>query len=251
VVSSRVLPRTKRPPNPNALAVTLDLSYSCALFYALANVNSFRINKMRTLYAKYRGWGYTRKIALWNQQHADSLHRTLFRNELLQRRFLRPLFSACYKSLFPQALSLHIHTKPPGVSPQTLLARRVLVSKMPAVKPFLNIRRAIVCLAAFALCSTGATALAQTPLAQPRAAVIVAGTVRDPAGTPIADVSVIFEEKATAASIDAKTAADGTFSFLSLRAGTYFVRARKQLDLVLSPIKASPHTKKQPKVSSQ
>jgi hypothetical protein len=225
---------------------------------------------MRTLYAKYRGWGYTRKIALWNQQRANSLHRTLFTNELLQRRFLRPLFSACYKSLFPQALSLHIHTKPPGVSPQTLLARRVLVSKMPAVKPFLNIRRAIVCLAAFALCSTGATALAQTPLAQPRAAVIVAGTVRDPAGTPIADVSVIFEEKATAASIDAKTAADGTFSFLSLRAGTYFVRARKdglreaasgplelslgqkkQLDLVLSPIKASPHTKKQPKVSSQ
>ncbi len=29
--------------------------------------------------------------------------------------FLRPLFSYSYKSLFPQTLSFHIHTKPPGV----------------------------------------------------------------------------------------------------------------------------------------
>src|SRR5260370_20589446 len=29
--------------------------------------------------------------------------------------FLRPLFSYSYKSLFPQPLSFHIHTNPPGV----------------------------------------------------------------------------------------------------------------------------------------
>ncbi len=29
--------------------------------------------------------------------------------------FLGPLFSYSYKSLFPQLLSIHIHTKPPGV----------------------------------------------------------------------------------------------------------------------------------------
>ena len=82
------------------------------------------------------------------------------------------------------------------------------------------------------------------------------------------DASVFFEEKATAASIEVKTDHDGTFSFLSLRAGSYLVRARKeglreavsgpmelslgqkkQLDLVLSP-KPSAHGKRQSKVNS-
>ena len=111
-------------------------------------------------------------------------------------------------------------------------------------------------------------AFAQTPLAQPRPAIIVSGTVRDSAGTPIVDASVFFEEKGTSASIDAKTAADGTFSFLALRPGTYLVRARKeglreavtgpwelslgqkkQLDLVLTAAKPSVHAKKQSKVN--
>jgi len=34
-------------------------------------------------------------------------------------RFLSSLFSYSYKSLFPQSLYFHIHTKPPGVSPRT------------------------------------------------------------------------------------------------------------------------------------
>src|SRR3981081_1833637 len=59
---------------------------------------------------------------------------------------------------------------------------------------------------------------AQAPLAQPRAAIIVSGTICDPVGNPIADASVSFEEKATSASIEAKTAPNGTFSFLTLRA---------------------------------
>ena len=71
-------------------------------------------------------------------------------------------------------------------------------------------------------------AFAQAPAPQPRPAIIVSGTVRDIHGKPIVDASVTFEEKGTSASIDAKTAADGTFSFLALRAGTYAIRARKE-----------------------
>jgi hypothetical protein len=112
------------------------------------------------------------------------------------------------------------------------------------------------------------SAFAQAPPTQQRPAIIVSGTVRDSAGAPIVDASVLFEEKATSASIEAKTDHDGTFSFLSLRAGTYVVRARKeglretvsgpmelslaqkkQLDLVLSP-KPSVHAKKQSKLNS-
>jgi hypothetical protein len=107
------------------------------------------------------------------------------------------------------------------------------------------------------------TAFSQTPLAQPRPAIIVSGTVRDAVGKPIAGASVIFEEKGTSASIDAKTNADGTFSFLALRPGTYLVRAhkeglreavsgpleltlgqKKQLDLVLSDATSKPTKQK-------
>jgi hypothetical protein len=132
------------------------------------------------------------------------------------------------------------------------------------------IRLLTVCFAALAVLfpASGTPVLAQAPPMQQRPAIIVSGTVRDSAGTPIVDASVFFEEKATAASIEAKTDQDGTFSFLSLRAGSYLVRARKeglreavsgpmelslgqkkQLDLVLSP-KPSVHIKKQAKVNS-
>jgi Carboxypeptidase regulatory-like domain len=145
------------------------------------------------------------------------------------------------------------------------------MSKMPAVNSLFTIRALAVFFAAFAAFfpTNWVPAFAQTPLTQPRPAIIVSGTVRDSAGTPITDATVSFEEKGTSASIDAKTAADGTFSFLSLRAGTYVVRARKdglreaasgplelslgqkkQLDLVLASAKPSAHTKKQSKVSS-
>jgi tetratricopeptide (TPR) repeat protein len=80
--------------------------------------------------------------------------------------------------------------------------------------------------AALLLC-TSLTASAQSPPAEPRPAITVVGTVRDSAGKAVADASVFFEEKATAASVETKTKADGTFSFLALRAGTYTVRAEK------------------------
>ena len=144
------------------------------------------------------------------------------------------------------------------------------MSKMLAMNSLSMIRPLTVCFAALAMFfqANCAPAFAQTPVAQPRPAIIVSGTVRDSAGTPITDASVFFEEKGTSASIDAKTDHDGTFSFLSLRAGTYVVRVRKeglreavsgpmelslgqkkQLDLVLSP-KPSVHEKKQSKVNS-
>jgi len=141
---------------------------------------------------------------------------------------------------------------------------------MPAMNSLSMIRQLTVCFAALAVLFpvSWTPVFAQAPPMQQRPAIIVSGTVRDSAGTPIVDASVFFEEKATAASIEAKTDHDGTFSFLSLRAGSYLVRARKeglreavsgpmelslgqkkQLDLVLSP-KRSVHGKRQSKVNS-
>ena len=80
--------------------------------------------------------------------------------------------------------------------------------------------------AALWLCVSPAT-LGQTPAAEPRPVIIVFGTIRYSAGNPVADASVFFEEKATAASVETKTKADGAFSFLALRPGTYTVRAEK------------------------
>jgi len=77
-------------------------------------------------------------------------------------------------------------------------------------------------------CAASGLSFAQTPAAEPRPATTVSGTVRGPDGNPIANASVFFEEKATSASVEAKTGADGTFSFLALRAGTYVVRAQKE-----------------------
>jgi hypothetical protein len=154
---------------------------------------------------------------------------------------------------------------------RSYLATRPLVSKMRSMNAQSMSRPLTVCFAAVGLffATSCEPAFAQTPAPEPRPAIIVFGTVRDSAGAPIVDASVFFEEKGTSASIDAKTAADGTFSFLALRPGTYLVRARKdglrevvtgpwelalgqkkQLDLVLTTAKPSVHAKKQSKVSS-
>ena len=82
------------------------------------------------------------------------------------------------------------------------------------------------CVAAVLLLPAAAT-FAQTPAAESRPVITVSGTVRNPAGNPVADASVFLEEKATASSVEAKTKADGTFSFLALRPGTYTVRAER------------------------
>jgi hypothetical protein len=128
-------------------------------------------------------------------------------------------------------------------------------------------RTLLFCAVAVLLLCAPVASFAQTPAAGPRPAITVSGTVRNPAGNPVADASVFFEEKATGASVDTKTKADGTFAFLTLRPGAYTVRAqkagmrapasaslllspgeRKQIDLVLesAPAKksSSPNSKK-------
>ena len=79
------------------------------------------------------------------------------------------------------------------------------------------------------LCAASALAFAQAPAAESGTAIIVSGTVCDLAGDPIANASVILEEKASnAPAIETKAKDDGTFSLSALRAGTYVVRARAQ-----------------------
>jgi hypothetical protein len=145
-----------------------------------------------------------------------------------------------------------------------LYAGRALMSKIFEMSNLMTIMRLpFVFVAVSALLSFISPVFAQTPSPQARPTIIVSGTVRDSAGTPIADASVLFEETATAASSDAKTGPDGTYSFLALRAGTYVVRVRKekfrdatsgalelslgqrkQVDLVLTSPKPSANMKK-------
>src|SRR5258708_13698987 len=123
------------------------------------------------------------------------------------------------------------------------------MSKMPAMSHSRkNVGRTLRSCAAAALllCASAAT-FAQTPAPEPRPAITVSGTVRDSAGNPVADASVFFEEKATAASVDTKTKADGTFAFLAVRPGAYTVRAQKtgmrsppSASLLLSPAQPKP-----------
>ena len=81
--------------------------------------------------------------------------------------------------------------------------------------------------AAAALLAVSLAAFAQDSAGQPRPAITVSGTVRDLSGASVADASVFLEEKGASAYIQATTKADGSFSFLAVRPGTYVVRARK------------------------
>jgi tetratricopeptide (TPR) repeat protein len=57
--------------------------------------------------------------------------------------------------------------------------------------------------------------------------VTIEGTIRDTAGKPVADATVILEEKHNAKKFEAKTSADGNFVFTIGQAGTFTVVARK------------------------
>src|SRR6267378_3077997 len=116
-----------------------------------------------------------------------------------------------------------------SVTPRPFASSR-LVSKMRAMSRVRMIRPLIVYFAVVAvLVPTNWTpAFAQTPSAQQRPPIIVSGTICDAVGAPIADASVSLDEKATSASVETKTAPNGTFSFLALRAGTYVVRVQKE-----------------------
>jgi hypothetical protein len=57
MVTSAMLARQIIPLDPLPTTLTPLLRYSCKLFVALAKVKSFAIKQIRTLCAKYRGWG--------------------------------------------------------------------------------------------------------------------------------------------------------------------------------------------------
>ena len=62
-------------PRPFPTKLTPLLRYSCRLFVVLKKVNPFGIKQIRTLLAKYRGWGYPRTPRFQNQPPApSSLH---------------------------------------------------------------------------------------------------------------------------------------------------------------------------------
>jgi tetratricopeptide (TPR) repeat protein len=167
-------------------------------------------------------------------------------------RILYPLFSQAYKSLQPQALSFHIHTKRRECHPEPILARRPRVSKMPAMSSFqisaaTMLRSCAAGISLLTLAATSGLSFAQTTASEQRSTITVSGIVRDPGGNPIEGATVLLEEKATKGSIETKAKDDGTFSFLASRAGTYVVRARMQgfREGAIAPMELSLGEKKQ------
>jgi tetratricopeptide (TPR) repeat protein len=74
----------------------------------------------------------------------------------------------------------------------------------------------------------------------------IVGTVRDSAGTPAVDATVLLEEKGNSAPVQTKTDADGIYALAASRAGTYTIRAKKSgyLDTVVDGIALSLGEKK-------
>src|SRR5260370_8548585 len=105
------------------------LSIHWSLFALFFHTPPFVFNSLQPLFRKHPGWGYLHKSSLWNQQLPASFFRPCLQDSypgcqscllsasrrLRGNRFIAPLFSYSYESLFPQTLSFHIHTKPPGV----------------------------------------------------------------------------------------------------------------------------------------
>jgi tetratricopeptide (TPR) repeat protein len=67
----------------------------------------------------------------------------------------------------------------------------------------------------------------QNPSPRPPENVTIEGTIRDSGGKPVADATVILEEKHNAKKLAVKTNADGVYILISGEAGTYTVVARK------------------------
>ncbi len=90
--------------------------------------------------------------------------------------------------------------------------------------------QAAVCLAiaaAILISFSRAAACEQNLSARQSDNVTIEGTIRDTAGKPVADVTVILEEKHNEKKFEAKTNVDGNFVFAIGKAGTFTVVARK------------------------
>ena len=110
-------------------------SYSYGLFVVPKTVKSFAIKQIRTLCAKYREWGISAVAP-----------RTLRPCVIVWHRFLIPLFSGSYKSLFPQPLSFHIYTKPGGWGvPLRHLSDDLCVSALSFAVAFVRSSRRFLC----------------------------------------------------------------------------------------------------------
>src|SRR5437764_6190716 len=72
---------------------------------------------------------------------------------------------------------------------------------------------------------SGATVVGQSLSLQPSA--MIEGSVRNVAGKPVPDSTVLLQQKGDSKTIETKTKADGTFVFSALRAGVYSVTAVK------------------------
>jgi tetratricopeptide (TPR) repeat protein len=102
---------------------------------------------------------------------------------------------------------------------------------------------------------SSAAAFEQNPTPRTADTAIIEGVIRDTAGKPIADATVLLEEKGNSTTIEAKTNVDGTFLLSTSHGGTYTVVAeksgwlhtvadslvlslgeKKHVDLALSPV---------------
>jgi tetratricopeptide (TPR) repeat protein len=99
---------------------------------------------------------------------------------------------------------------------------------LPATEPIDNPSRVVLTvLTAVLLSLSNAMAFAQGPSPQQPDVITVQGTVRNSAGEPVADASVLLEEKGHSSPAETKTNAEGTFVFSVRGSGIYSVRAEK------------------------
>ena len=85
----------------------------------------------------------------------------------------------------------------------------------------------LVCIALTVLLLSYATALGQGTSPRRRDAMTVEGTVRNSAGEPVADATVLLEGKDHSNLAETKTRADGRFVFSVFDPGTYILRVEK------------------------